>query len=66
MLLDDLKRAKTKLETDIGAEVIKLINQFKNETGCDVEDISFSFHQKSEPLKEPVNVLTNVNVDLVI
>jgi len=66
MLLGNLKIAKAKLETDIGTEIIKLLNQFKKETGCDIEDVSFSFHQKCEPLKEPVNVLTNVKVDLVI
>tara|TARA_Y100000310_G_scaffold246161_1_gene251285 strand:+ start:1375 stop:1575 length:201 start_codon:yes stop_codon:yes gene_type:complete len=66
MLLKDLKIAKTKLEADIGTEVIKLLNQFRSETGCDIEDVSFSFHQKCEPLKEPVNVLTNVTVGLVI
>ena len=65
MSLDDLKIAKTKLETDIGVEVIKLLNQFKSTTGYDIEGISFSFHQKCEPLKEPVNVLTNVKVELV-
>lgn len=66
MLLEELKIAKTKLETDIGAEVVKLLNEFRESTGCDVENISFTFHQKYEPLKEPINVLTNIDVDLVI
>ncbi len=64
--MKDLKVAKAKLETDIGIAVIELLSEFETKTGCGVGDIQFDFHQKCEPLKEPVSVITNVKVILDI
>jgi hypothetical protein len=65
MVLDELSTCKDSLELAIEEDITKRIKAFKEETGCDISDISISMRRYKEfGWKGALNIVQNVTVEL--